>query len=162
MERALREKETNRRGCGTLTSVTLGSSGRGQRVQATEANEGQVDMWSRATKAEGETAASRGQKKQAAGVVPNAMRIGLDWIWLLLSGSVWWPSGPVAGRGPDSVRLSSTPLVEPRIGIRVVGIIRPSPWIALSRAGREGQGKVETVQGGGLLSVETDGEDGWR
>lgn len=92
------------------------------------------------------------QQEASSRGCPMQMRIGLDlmvgWMdgWmdglvLALFSRCWRPSGPVAGRGPDSVRLSSAPLVEPRIGIRVVGIIRPSPWIALSRTGRPGQSR---------------------
>lgn len=112
----------------------------------------------------GNTAEARRQSKQAAGVVQmqNADWTGLDWIGLdrLMNGllsvarsllmAAQWP--PVAGRGPDSVRLSSTPLVEPRIGIRVVGIIRPSPWIALSRTGvKSGQTGDRQVRAVGSL-----------
>lgn len=55
------EKKQTRPGCCTLTSVTLGSSGKRARVQTTEANEGQVDMWSnsRAAQAEGRRQVSK-------------------------------------------------------------------------------------------------------
>lgn len=164
-----RGKKQTDRDAATLTSVTLGSPGKnkGQRVQTTEANEGQVDMWS-SNKQQQSNTHSRGWWKRSRGEeakqassrgrpMQNADWTGLDWIGLdrlmnarSLLMAAQWP--PVAGRGPDSVRLSSTPLVEPRIGIRVVGIIRPSPWIALSRTGvKSGQMGGQVRAGGSLL-----------
>ena len=81
-----------------MTSVTLGSSGKKARVQTTEANEGQVDMWSSNKQQQSntrpgvvETQQRRGgEQSKQPGSSQCKMRIGLDWIGLdrLMNGSL--------------------------------------------------------------------------
>lgn len=70
---------------------------------------------------------------------PMQMRIGLmGWMVCLSLLVAQWPRRRAR---PRFSQIELDPLVEPRIGIRVVGIIRPSPWIALSPTGRPGQSR---------------------
>lgn len=147
-------------------------------VQTTEANEGQVDMWSSNKQQQSntrpgvvETQQRRGgEQSKQPGSSQCKMRIGLDWIGLdrLMNGSLsllmaaQWP--PVAGRGPDSVRLSSTPLVEPRIGIRVVGNNKAEPLDCPLTNGSQVRADGRQAGQGGLFAARsraTTNGKGW-
>lgn len=125
-----RGKKQTDRDAATLTSVTLGSPGKkkGQRVQTTEANEGQVDMWSSNKQQQSNTHGrgwwkrSRGEEaKQASSrgrPMQNADWTGLDWIgsideWTALCRSLAANGGPVAPRRRARPRFSQIELDPP-------------------------------------------------